>query len=69
MFCDEESKAANAAFPLNVTFKQQQRLLQENLVDMDLYNNLVHCPNGIQFPDPTESYVAKMIDINNNVTS
>jgi len=50
MFCDRESKVANAANPLNVSEADRNVLSAINVADDRLFAALTSCPNGFQFP-------------------
>jgi len=50
MFCDNESKAANRAYPLNMTITARTLFSKLNTEDSHLFRDLSTCPSGIQFP-------------------
>jgi hypothetical protein len=49
-YCDVQSKLANQQFPLIVDNDTRSLLVERNRPDYDLYNALVTCPGGIEFP-------------------
>ena len=50
MWCDKESKAANSAYPYNMTITDWTLLSKLNTEDTHFCRDLSSCPSGIQFP-------------------
>ena len=50
MYCDKESKAANGAYPHNMTDTARTLLIGMNTEDNHFFKELSTCPDGIQFP-------------------
>jgi len=50
IYCDDESKAANKAYPANVTDAHIKTLSELNVADLRFFAEFSTCPTGIQFP-------------------
>ena len=50
MYCDKQSKAANIAYPHNMTDTARTLLIGMNTEDNHFFKELSTCPDGIRFP-------------------
>jgi hypothetical protein len=53
MWCGKESKRANQMVPLRIENQTLNELYHLNTPDYTLFNQLVECPDGYQFPQQT----------------
>lgn len=53
-YCFPESRKWNSLYPASIRNETVDRLQKLNEYDIQLYNEVNHCPFGVHFPDPTE---------------